>query len=91
MKYGICLQSMVSVRKQPADTQEMTNQLLFGDLLLIKDQMKSWLLIETVDDEYNGWVDVKQIHEIGKEEFDFLNITGAYFALENYYKAIFFA
>jgi len=87
MKYGICLQSMVAVRKQPSDVQEMINQLLLGDLLIIEDQRKNWLLIQSIDDQYNGWVDEKQIYELDKEEFDFLNITETYFALENYYKA----
>ncbi|HEY9115145.1 MAG TPA: C40 family peptidase [Bacteroidales bacterium] len=88
MKYGICLQTMVPVRKQPGDQYEMTNQLLFGDLMLVNDQMKQWLLIETTDDQYSGWVDQKQIKEIKKEEFDFQKNGGNYFALNASYKAV---
>lgn len=82
MKYGICLQPMVAVRKQPGGQHEMVNQLLFGDLLFLKDDMKQWLLIETVDDAYNGWVDQKQVKEIEKEEFDILNKNERHFSLE---------
>jgi len=82
MKYGICLQPMVAVRKQPGGQHEMVNQLLFGDLLLIKDEIKQWLLIETVDDAYNGWIDQKQAKEIEKEEFDILNKKGWHYSLE---------
>jgi hypothetical protein len=81
---------MVPVRKQPGDHHEMVNQLLFGDLLVIKDQMKQWLLIETIDDNYLGWASQKQVCEIEKEEFDFQKINSSYFALDNYIKAISF-
>ena len=88
MKYGICLQSMVAVRRQPGDHHEMNNQLLFGDILLIKDQLKQWLLIETVDDQYNGWVDQKQIKEISEEEFKLLNKSERYYSLEGNNKIV---
>lgn len=88
MKYGICLQSMVPVRKQPGGQHEMTNQLLFGDLLLIKDEMKQWLLVETVDDAYNGWVDQRQVKEIDNEVFDSLTNNERHYSLESCNKLV---
>ncbi len=74
MEYGICLQALVPVRVQPGDREELTNQLLFGDLVIIKGHVRDWLLIQTVDDEYEGWIDRKQVNLIAKEEFnDLLN------------------
>ncbi len=72
-KYGICLQAVVPVRKSPGDKNEMTNQLLFGELLSIKDTFENWLLIESADDNYEGWVDKKQLQEITNETYQQLS------------------
>ena len=82
MEYGICLQALVPVRIQPGNREEMINQLLFGDLIFIKGQVKEWLLIQTVDDEYEGWVDSKQIVSLGKDEFTGLVKEDRYYSLE---------
>ena len=75
MNYGICDQAVVPVRIQPGDQQEMCNQLLFGDLVVIKGQVKDWLLIETFDDQYEGWIDQKQISIIKNDLFNELIVS----------------
>jgi len=80
MNYGICTQSLVPVRIQPGDHQEMVNQLLFGDLLVVKGHVKEWLLIETFDDQYEGWVDQKQIIIIENEKFNELIVTDRFYS-----------
>lgn len=75
MNYGICDQAVVPVRIQPGDQQEMSNQLLFGDMIVIKGQVKNWLLIETFDDQYEGWVDQKQLSIIDNELFNQLIVS----------------
>lgn len=75
MNYGICEQAVVPVRIQPGDQQEMCNQLLFGDLVVIKGQVKDWLLVDTFDDQYEGWVDLKQISIIENEMFNELIVS----------------
>lgn len=75
MNYGICDQAVVPVRIQPGDQQEMCNQLLFGDLVVIKGQVKDWLLIETFDDQYEGWIDLKQISIVENELFNKLILS----------------
>ena len=82
MEYGICTQALVPVRVQPGDREEMINQLLFGDLVFVKGQVKEWLLIQTVDDEYEGWIDRKQVLIIDKKEFTALVKEDKYFSLE---------
>ncbi|RLD44409.1 MAG: hydrolase Nlp/P60 [Bacteroidetes bacterium] len=69
MKYGFCEQAVVPVRSQPGEQQEMTNQLLFGDLVFVKDSLNDWLLIETSNDNYEGWIDKKQIQIIDQNIF----------------------
>ena len=61
MEKGICTLPMIPVREKPSDKSQMTNQLLFGDVVKIHDHYLSWILIESLHDEYAGWVDQKQI------------------------------
>jgi len=70
INYGICLQSVVPVRKTPGDKNEMVNQLLFGDLVSVKDEVDNWYLIEGKDDHYEGWTDKKQIQLLSSETFE---------------------
>jgi len=79
MNYGICDQTLVPVRIQPGEKYEMINQLLFGDILIVKDIFKNWLLIETIDDQYDGWVDEKQLTLIEKSEYNELLTTDRFY------------
>ncbi len=62
MNKGICILPMVPVREKPSDKSQMINQLLFGDVVQIKDRYKSWLFTEISHDNYVGWIDEKQIN-----------------------------
>ena len=83
-KFGICVQSLVPVRKYSSDQSEMINQLIFGDLLTILDSTDSWYLIATEHDLYEGWVDVKQVTIIEQPQFNKLVKTTAYLLPEIY-------
>lgn len=65
-KYCLCLLSVVPVRKENTDTSEIVTQLIFGDLVQIvqSSKDKKWLEIESVDDQYRGWIDPKQVLEL---------------------------
>lgn len=84
MDKGICILPMIPVRERPSDKSQMINQLLFGDIVQIKDRYKNWLFTVTFHDGYAGWVDEKQIsfppssfvEQIESEEPVFL--TGKY-------------
>ena len=82
ISYGICLQSVVPVRKSPGDKSEMVNQLLFGDLIFVKDEVENWYLIEGKDDHYEGWTDKKQIRLLSRETFDELSSAPRFFIEE---------
>ena len=69
MKFGVCLLSVIPVRSEPSDKSEITTQLLFGDLVVISDLWNNWLKIRAVYDNYEGWVDQKQITGISEKEF----------------------
>ena len=70
MKFGIVELSIIPVRKEPSDRSEMSNQLLFGDLIIVEKEQGSWWFIRSISDNYEGWVDFKQILIIDKSEFD---------------------
>lgn len=82
MNYCICDQALVPVRIQPGERYEMINQLLFGDVMIVKDKHSNWLLIETADDNYDGWVDEKQINEIDKSEYNDLLTTNRHYVMD---------
>ena len=67
--FGICLQNLVAVRQQPSHRSEMTTQLLFGELVLVIDELDSWFLIVSAHDDYEGWVDFRQVTLLDEDEF----------------------
>jgi hypothetical protein len=75
--YGVCRLAVVPVRNDPKDRSEQNTQLLFGDhyeLLKISDD-KRWAHIRIHTDHSEGWLDIRQHHEISKEYFDQINHT----------------
>jgi hypothetical protein len=49
----------------------MVTQLLYGELCrLIDKRSMNWLKIECVDDNYIGWLDIKQIYPLTAKEFE---------------------
>lgn len=61
--------SVVPIRAGESDKAEIVSQLLFGESLDILEQKKNWTKIKTHYDEYEGWVDTKQITPISEEDF----------------------
>lgn len=73
--FGICRLSVVPVRAEPSDKAELVTQLLFGDHYHVTESTpdRKWQRIRIHADQYEGWIDRKQHHEIGQEYFDYLN------------------
>jgi hypothetical protein len=52
----------------------MVTQLLFGETVKIYEEKKgNWRRAKTVFDNYNCWIDYKQVIEISEEEFENIN------------------
>src|SRR5215510_14114242 len=47
----------------------MVSQLLFGETFEILSQEKKWLRIHTHADDYNGWIDEKQMMPLDSAQF----------------------
>jgi hypothetical protein len=74
LKYGICHLSNVPCRLEPADTSEMVSQLLYGETVKIyEEKKKDWRRAITAFDNYDCWIDIKQVTIITEEEFNAIN------------------
>jgi hypothetical protein len=75
LTFGICRLSVVPVRAEPSHKAELVTQLLFGDHYEVVDSTsdRNWHRVRITHDQYEGWIDRKQHHEIGQEYFDYLN------------------
>lgn len=80
--YGICNLSIVPCRKEPSDRSEMVTQLLFGDYFEILEVQGSWCRILISYDNYECWIDKKQLLPIQQHTFDILNSTDLFCANE---------
>ncbi|MBI3134727.1 MAG: C40 family peptidase [Bacteroidetes bacterium] len=68
--YGICNLSIVPVRAGASDTAEIITQLLFGDFVEILEKGEPWIKIRFIRDNYEGWMDFKQLVYVDKEIYD---------------------
>jgi len=70
MYYGFCSVALIPCRAEPAERSEMVNQLLFGETYSVLDENEKWLKIETITDQYSGWIDRKLHRTISRSELD---------------------
>lgn len=61
MQYGICGLSQIPMRCEASDRSEMVNQVLFGESFEIIQAQKKWTYVRLRHDNYEGWLDNKQI------------------------------
>ncbi|MCK4663723.1 MAG: C40 family peptidase [Bacteroidales bacterium] len=73
MEHGICLLSIIPVRKEPSEKSEMVTQILFGEFYEIIDLSGNWLNIKLSFDNYEGWIDKKAHNFISIDYFNELN------------------
>lgn len=64
MSYGICDLSVMAIRKEPSHTAEMVSQLLYNELYEVLDEKPGWYLIRTELDQYEGWIQGIQYHDV---------------------------
>ncbi len=69
MQCAINLNSVIPVRANPGETNEMVTQLLFGELFKITETTSKWCRIENQLDGYSGWIDEKMASYLSEEEF----------------------
>jgi len=57
---GVCLLSVIPIRKMPDNCSEMVSQLLYGETFDITNSTGDWVEIKTHADEYVGFINKKQ-------------------------------
>lgn len=67
--YGICRVAIAPIRAEASDRSEIFTQLLFGDAFEILERQEKWARIRTLYEDYEGWIDPKQLTAISAEEF----------------------
>ncbi|HEV8284205.1 MAG TPA: C40 family peptidase [Chitinophagaceae bacterium] len=56
MDFGACIVPAAPIRKKPSHKVEMVSQLLFGEAMRILNRKNNWLKIQSLHDNYEGWV-----------------------------------
>lgn len=67
-KFGYCKVSISPVRAENKDQAEIVTQLLFGEIIQIKEITGSWCKIITFFDNYEGWIDIKHFLPLTQKE-----------------------
>lgn len=73
MDYGICNFSVVALRNEPSNKEELVSQVLFGEHFKILEARKEWSKIRLSFDSYEGWIDNKQFEKISLETYTSLD------------------
>ena len=68
--FAVCHLSIAPVRITSSDRAEIVTQLLFGESVSIIEIQKPWVKIICHHDNYEGWMDEKQLIYLNQEEFD---------------------
>jgi cell wall-associated NlpC family hydrolase len=72
--FAYCCVAISPVRGEHKDSAEMVSQLLFGEVVVVKEKQNNWIYIQSQQDQYEGWIDEKQIIYLSeKDAFDWLN------------------
>ncbi|WEK68417.1 MAG: C40 family peptidase [Candidatus Chryseobacterium colombiense] len=75
MNKGICIVTVAPVRAEGSDKAEIVTEILFGESADILEVNKNWTKIKMHYDEYEGWMDTKQIRPISDEDFAKRKVT----------------
>jgi cell wall-associated NlpC family hydrolase len=67
--FGICRVSVAPMRSEPSDKAENASQLLFGDFVEILENQERWWYIRSAFDNYEGWIDFRQLVLVSEEEY----------------------
>lgn len=75
MNKGICIVTVAPVRAEGSDKAEIVTEILFGESADILEVNKNWTKIKMHYDDYEGWMDTKQIRPISDEDFAKRKVT----------------
>ena len=56
MDHAACIVPAAPVRKKASHKVEMVNQLLFGEIMRVIKEKNNWIRIQSLHDNYEGWI-----------------------------------
>ena len=68
-QYAVCKVPVAPLRAAPSDTAEISTQLLFGEHVEILEKTEKWWRIRNAADNYEGWLDFKQVASLSPEAY----------------------
>ncbi|CAM4390756.1 SH3 domain-containing protein [Pedobacter westerhofensis] len=68
-KFAICRVAIAPLRPAASDRAEISTQLLFGDAVEVLEQAEPWWRIRNAYDDYEGWMDFKQLIVVTEEDY----------------------
>ncbi|MET1054630.1 MAG: C40 family peptidase [Pedobacter sp.] len=68
-KFAICRVAIAPLRPAASDKAEIATQLLFGDAVEVLEEVQPWWRIRNAYDDYEGWMDFKQLIVVSHEEY----------------------
>lgn len=68
-KFAVCRVAIAPLRPEGSDRAEIASQLLFGDTVEVLEQAEPWWRVRQAYDDYEGWVDFKQLIVITAEQY----------------------
>lgn len=71
--FGICNLAVIPLRLEPSDRSEIVSQILFGEHFEILETQKQWRKIKLHFDQYEGWIDEKQLQLLTTDEYQALS------------------
>lgn len=66
--FAYCRLAVSPVRAEASDRAEIVTQLLFGEVIEIIGRDQQWLKVRTYLDNYEGWIDSKQVQPLSQKE-----------------------
>lgn len=72
------------MRERAAHASQMVSMMLFGELFRVLKQENDWHFIETIDDEYQGWINKRVLYAVDEEFLNAYLREQAVFTAENY-------
>lgn len=71
--FGICNLAVIPLRHEASDKSEIVSQVLFGEHFEILEKHNQWYKIKLQYDNYEGWIDSKQMQPISESSYQ--NLT----------------
>lgn len=69
MDFAVCMVPAAAVRKKASHKSEMSNQLLFGEMMeVLRTKKGEWLLVRSVHDKYEGYIRSNLVAPVDAED-----------------------